>query len=122
MTYTISKAHADGRHASTHPADRAHWIAAGCTDCALLQPGESGTPAPDLTAADVLAAHREVWDMPTLCESRPDVLAWLEARFEVHFGMMSDVIIVDKATGRPTGHPTTDVREALLTTLTGLVG
>jgi hypothetical protein len=113
----ILQAHADGRHASTHPDDRAHWIAAGCTTCAALLPGESGAP---LTATDVLAVHREVWDMPTLAETRPDVIAWLEARFEVHFGMMSDVIIVDKATGRPTGHPTTDVREALLTTLTGL--
>ncbi len=103
----ITQAHADGRHASTHPDDRGHWIAAGCTACTL-------------TTADVLAVHREVWDMPTLAETRPDVIAWLAQRFEVHFGMMSDVIIVDLATGRPTGHPTTDVREALLTTLTGL--
>lgn len=31
--YTLNQAHADGRHASTHPADRLYWLKAGCTGC-----------------------------------------------------------------------------------------
>lgn len=32
MTYTAEAAHADGRHASRHPEDRAFWRAV-CTSC-----------------------------------------------------------------------------------------
>jgi hypothetical protein len=34
MTYSITEAHADGRHASTHPEDRRFFVAGGCTECA----------------------------------------------------------------------------------------
>jgi hypothetical protein len=42
-TYSITTAHADDRHASTHPEDRRFWIAAGCTDCRLITPTLDGT-------------------------------------------------------------------------------
>lgn len=73
-----------------------------------------------LTPAEILAAHNETWDMPTLMESRPDILAWLSARFEVHFGIVSEVIIVHKATGKTRPTTTTDVRVALRDLLTDL--
>lgn len=37
--YSIDQAHRDGRHASTHPADRKFWIAVGCLGCQALAPG-----------------------------------------------------------------------------------
>lgn len=70
-----------------------------------------------MNAAQMLEVHREVWDMPTLAEAHPEILKHLDSRYEVHFGMMSDVIVIHKATRKTEGFATTDVREAVATLL-----
>lgn len=66
-----------------------------------------------MNAAQMLEVHREVWDMPSLAEYHPEILKHLDSRYEVHFGMMSDVIVIHKE-GREIEHfSTTDVREAV---------
>ena len=52
----IDIAHADGRHASTHPEDRRFWIAAGCSTCTA----ESGNLRTVPVAFRCLECHR-VW-------------------------------------------------------------
>jgi hypothetical protein len=65
---TISKAHADGRHASPHPDDRAHWAAAGCTDCALLLHGPRADKHGNLIAregCDICGCGCKYWEDDT---------------------------------------------------------
>lgn len=71
-----------------------------------------------MSAAEMLAAHKEVWDMPTLAEQHPEVLQHLASRYEVHFDMASQVVVVHKATGASERFATTDVRVAVETLLT----
>ena len=73
----------------------------------------------ELNVNDVLEIHLKTWDMPTLANNNPEVIDWLAARAEVHFGMASEVIIVDKDTMRPNAYSTTDVRIALKSWLEG---
>lgn len=70
-----------------------------------------------MTVEQMLATHREVWDMPTLAEKHPEILKHLDAKYEVHFGMFSDVIVYHRATRTPEGFETTDVRVAVETLL-----
>jgi len=72
-----------------------------------------------LTADDVLAIHQETWDMPALNMDRPDVIAWISERIHVDFDMASQVVIVDRETGAPTFHETSDVRVAVRNWLVG---
>lgn len=67
--------------------------------------------------AEMLALHREVWDMPTLMEQNEEILKHLDSRYEVHFGMMSEVIVIHKATREIEHFTTTDVREVVATLL-----
>jgi hypothetical protein len=73
-----------------------------------------------LTPAEVLALHQEAWDMPTLNREHPEAIAWISERVLVDFDMASQVVIVDRATGAPTFHETSDVRVAVRTWLIGL--
>ena len=73
-----------------------------------------------LQAERALIVHRQVWDMPSLAERHPEVLNWLMSRFEVHFGMMSEVIIEDLVERRVRPFATNDVRVALETLLVEL--
>jgi len=66
-----------------------------------------------LTAADVLALHVQVWDMPTLATEHPAAIAWLAERYEVIFGMLSEVALFDKRTATAVAYDTTDVRVAV---------
>lgn len=70
-----------------------------------------------MTATEMLALHREVWDMPTLAEQHPAVLHHLAEHYEVHFDMASQVVVVHKATGAAERFATTDVREVVATLL-----
>jgi hypothetical protein len=76
-----------------------------------------------MTAAEMLAAHTECWDMPTLAERYPEVMTHLAERYEVHFGMVSEILVIDKATGAhewmqtADGKPCFDVRVAVETLL-----
>lgn len=70
-----------------------------------------------LTPAQMLAIHREIWDMPTLSRKHPEIIEHLADRYEVHFGMVSDVIVVHKDENRIEGFDTTDVRVAVDTLL-----
>ena len=70
-----------------------------------------------MSPAEMLAQHREVWDMPTLMETAPEVLQHLHERYEVHFGLVSEVIVVHRDTGLPEHFTTTDVREVVVTLL-----
>ena len=76
-----------------------------------------------MTAAEMLAAHTECWDMPTLAERHPEVLTHLAERYEVHFGMVSEILVIDKTTGVHEwmkdldGRPCFDVRVAVETLL-----
>lgn len=76
----------------------------------------SDVPSP----ADMLAIHRQVWDMPTLAAEHPTVLKHLASRYEVHFGMLrtgSDVVVVHVASGVAEDMHTCDVRVAVETLL-----
>lgn len=73
-----------------------------------------------MDALTVLDVHLHVWDMPTLAAEHPEVVEWLHARWHVDFDMMSNVVLVERATGLATLHHTTDVRVALLDTLRSL--
>jgi hypothetical protein len=76
-----------------------------------------------MNAAQMLAAHTECWDMPTLAEKHPEVIEHLSARYEIHFGMVSEVLVIDKVTGvhewmqALDGKPCFDVRVAVETLL-----
>lgn len=63
--------------------------------------------------AEMLAKHREVWDMPTLMEQEPEVLQHLDSKYEVHFGIASEVIVVHRNPHKVEGFPTNDVREVV---------
>lgn len=39
----------------------------------------------EFTAAEVLAVHRETWDMPTFAERHPAMLEWIAERWGVLF-------------------------------------
>lgn len=71
------------------------------------------------TAADVLAVHRDVWDMPTLGAQHPEMIEWLSERYEVVFpeDFTGQVYVVHRATNVLRKMNTTDVREALVTLL-----
>jgi len=72
-----------------------------------------------LTADHVLALHQEAWDMLTLNARHPEAIAWISERILVDFDMASQVVIVDRETGAPTFHETSDVRVAVRTWLIG---
>lgn len=72
-----------------------------------------------MTSEQMLAKHREVWDMPTLGETQPEILDHLAARYDVVFPEMftGQVYVITKATGAMEKMGTTDVREAVATLL-----
>ncbi|MBS44495.1 MAG: hypothetical protein CMH83_15295 [Nocardioides sp.] len=65
-----------------------------------------------------LDAHRLVWDMPSLAEIHPEVLAHLEARYEVADSGPADTGIRHLATGRVEVFATTDLRSVVDSLLT----
>lgn len=76
-----------------------------------------------MSAAEMLALHTEVWDMPTLMEQHPEILKHLDSKYEVHFGMCSEILVIHKASGvhewmkALDGKPCFDVRVAVETLL-----
>lgn len=63
-----------------------------------------------------LEIHREVWDMPTLAESHPEILQWLAKRYDVDFDMAGQVVVMHRVGGmlfRVEHMDTFDVREAV---------
>jgi hypothetical protein len=58
--------------------------------------------------------------MPTLNREHPEAIAWIAERIHVDFDMASQVVIVDRETGRPTFHDTHDVRVAVRSWLIGM--
>ena len=72
-----------------------------------------------ITAESALTALESCWDVPRLVAERPDVAAWIEGRVEIHFDMVSDVVLVDKRGGAVIWCGTNDVRVALAAWLRG---
>lgn len=76
-----------------------------------------------MNAAQMLALHTECWDMPTLAERHPAVIEHLSAKYEIHFGAVSEILVIHKTTGvhewmqALDGKPCFDVRVAVETLL-----
>lgn len=72
-------------------------------------------PASSMSAEQMLKAHQEVWDMPSLAEKHPEVVGWLSQRYDVVFpeDFTGQVYVITKATGEMEKMGTTDVREAV---------
>lgn len=73
-----------------------------------------------MNAEQMLAKHREVWDMPTLASEAPEIIEWLSERYGVVFpeDFTGQVYVVHTQDGhRMEKMGTTDVRVAVATLL-----
>lgn len=76
-----------------------------------------------MNASQMLALHTETWDMPSLMEQHPEVIEHLDRRYEIHFGMCSEILVIHKDSGAHEwmkaldGKPCFDVRVAVETLL-----
>jgi hypothetical protein len=80
----------------------------------------------EFTAAEVLAVHRETWDMPTFAERHPAMLEWIAERWGVLFPedftgqvYLYLVDLSDESQPPVRKMGTTDVRVALEAVLVG---